>query len=167
MIEISVHGRGGQGAVRAAQLLAEAAFAEGYEVQTFPMFGVERRGAPVQAFARLDKQKILTRAQVKEPDYSIILDPTLLKNKINSKEIFVNTSKKGKHNFDATSLSLTIFPQAVNTAMVAFFALSTGIIKKQSLIAAINKLFTGEAAEKNIRVIEETFKSRKNKKTKK
>jgi 2-oxoacid:acceptor oxidoreductase gamma subunit (pyruvate/2-ketoisovalerate family) len=163
MIEISVHGRGGQGAVRSAQLLAEAAFIEGYEVQSFPMFGVERRGAPVQAFVRIDKEKILTRAQVKQPDYAIVLDPTLFQNRIEAKkEVFINTSTKGKNNFDATSLSLKIFPQAVNTCMIAFFAISSGIVKKESLIEAINRLFSGEAAQKNVTIIEETFKSLKN-----
>ena len=161
MIEISIHGRGGQGAVRSAQILAEAAFIQGYAVQSFPFFGVERRGAPVQAFVRLDKQKILTRAQVKKADYAIVLDSTLLRNGINAKKVFVNTSRQGKENFDATSLALKIFPQAVNTAMVSFFALSTGLVTKESLINSVNKLFSTEAREKNIMIIEETFKSAK------
>lgn len=162
MIEISIHGRGGQGAVRSAQILAEAAFIQGYEVQSFPFFGVERRGAPVQAFVRIDKQRILTRAQVKEADYAIVLDSTLLKNGANAKQIFVNTSKRGRQNFDATSLTLKIFPQAVNTAMIAFFALSTGIVAKDSLITAIKKLFSADAAKKNLLVIEEVFRTAKN-----
>lgn len=157
MIEIAIHGRGGQGAVRSAQLLAEAAFIGGYEVQSFPMFGVERRGAPVQAFVRIDKEKILTRAQVKEADYAIVLDSTLLQSSINAKKIFINTAKKGGNNFDATSLALRIFPQAVNTAMIAFFALSTGLTTKDSLINAVKKLFSDEVAQKNILIIEETF----------
>jgi 2-oxoacid:acceptor oxidoreductase gamma subunit (pyruvate/2-ketoisovalerate family) len=161
MIEISIHGRGGQGAVKSAQLLAEAAFIQGYEVQSFPFFGVERRGAPVQAFVRIDRHRILTRAQVKEPDYAIVLDSSLLKNGIHAKKIFVNTSREGKENFDATSLALTIFPQAVNTAMIAFFALSSGMVTKDSLIEAVKKLFSNEAREKNIAVIEETFKHKK------
>lgn len=162
MIEISIHGRGGQGAVRSAQLLAEAAFIEGYEVQSFPMFGVERRGAPVQAFVRIDRQKILTRAQVKEADYAIVLDSTLLQNNISAKNIFVNTAKQGKNNFDATSLALKIFPQAVNTAMIAFFALSTKLISKDSLVKAARKLFSGDSLEKNLLLVEEAFKTAKN-----
>ena len=161
MIEISIHGRGGQGAVRSAQLLAEAAFAEGYEVQSFPMFGVERRGAPVQAFVRIDRQKILTRAQVKEADYAIVLDSTLLSDNINSKNIFVNTAKQGKNNFDATSLALRIFPEAVNTVMIAFFALSTGLIAKDSLVKAVKKLFSEDAMQKNLFLVEETFRTAK------
>ncbi len=161
MIEISIHGRGGQGAVRSAQLLAEAAFIEGYEVQSFPMFGVERRGAPVQAFVRIDRQKILTRAQVKKADYAIVLDSTLLSGNINSKNIFVNTAKAGKNNFDATSIALKIFPQAVNTAMIAFFALSTGLITKDSLVKAARKLFSGDSLEKNLLLVEEAFRTAK------
>ncbi len=72
------HGRGGQGAVTAANILAEAAFFEGKKVQAFPMFGVERRGAPVMAFLRMDDQPIVTRTQVYHPDAVVVLDTTLI-----------------------------------------------------------------------------------------
>lgn len=79
MYEIRVHGRGGQGAVTAAELIVAAAFKNGAEgVQAFPSFGVERRGAPVTAFARIDKhKKIRLRSQIYEPDCVIVIDPTL------------------------------------------------------------------------------------------
>ncbi len=78
MIEIRIHGRGGQGAVIASKVLAIAAFREGKFVQSFPSFGVERRGAPVTAFTRVDDHPIRLRCQIYEPDHLIILDPTLL-----------------------------------------------------------------------------------------
>lgn len=78
MIEIRFHGRGGQGAVIASKILAVALFAEGQYVQSFPKFGVERRGAPVEAFLRLDKEKILIRNNIYTPDHIIVLDSTLI-----------------------------------------------------------------------------------------
>lgn len=79
MTEIRFHGRGGQGAVIASEILASALFAEGKFVQTFPEFGVERRGAPVQAFLRFDTKPILLRCKVYTPDHIIVLDPVLTK----------------------------------------------------------------------------------------
>jgi 2-oxoacid:acceptor oxidoreductase gamma subunit (pyruvate/2-ketoisovalerate family) len=79
MIEIRIHGRGGQGGVIASQILAEAAFYEGMHVQAFPAFGSERRGAPVTAFLRLDRNPIMVRSKVYQPDGLLILDQGLLK----------------------------------------------------------------------------------------
>jgi 2-oxoacid:acceptor oxidoreductase gamma subunit (pyruvate/2-ketoisovalerate family) len=78
MVEIRFHGRGGQGTVVATILLAKAFFQDGYFVQSFPLFGVERRGAPVEAYLRLDRTKILVRTNVYTPDHLVILDQTLL-----------------------------------------------------------------------------------------
>jgi 2-oxoacid:acceptor oxidoreductase gamma subunit (pyruvate/2-ketoisovalerate family) len=78
MREIRIHGRGGQGAVIASKLLAAAFFNEGGSVQSFPAFGVERRGAPVTAFLRVDDEPILLRCEITEPDDLVVLDPTLI-----------------------------------------------------------------------------------------
>src|SRR5664280_145387 len=78
MIEVRFHGRGGQGAVTAAEILAKAAFEDGKYCQAFPFFGVERRGAPVMAFTRIDDQPIRRRYQVYKPDYVVVLDDGLL-----------------------------------------------------------------------------------------
>lgn len=78
MRELRIHGRGGQGAVVASKLLADALFRTGYSVQSFPAFGVERRGAPVTAFLRLSHEAILVRCEITEPDDLIVLDPTLV-----------------------------------------------------------------------------------------
>jgi 2-oxoacid:acceptor oxidoreductase gamma subunit (pyruvate/2-ketoisovalerate family) len=78
MIEIRFHGRGGQGTVVLTTLLAHALFKAGHQVQSFPFFGVERRGAPVEAYLRLDKKKILARTNVTEPDHVVVQDMTLL-----------------------------------------------------------------------------------------
>jgi pyruvate ferredoxin oxidoreductase gamma subunit/2-oxoisovalerate ferredoxin oxidoreductase gamma subunit len=78
MQEIRFHGRGGQGTVLAAIALAKAFFTAGYEVQTFPVFGSERRGAPVEAYLRLDDRKILVRSNVYAPDHVMVQDLHLL-----------------------------------------------------------------------------------------
>lgn len=78
MIEVRFHGRGGQGTVVASILMARAFFQAGYFVQSFPLFGVERRGAPVEAYLRLDKTKILIRTNVYTPDHVVAMDPSLI-----------------------------------------------------------------------------------------
>lgn len=77
MLEVRFHGRGGQGTVVACEILAKTLFYEGKYVQYFPEFGVERRGAPVRAFLRVSDEKIYLRHQIYEPDYVIVLDPSL------------------------------------------------------------------------------------------
>ena len=79
MFEIRFHGRGGQGAVMASEILALAAFKEGKQPQSFPSFGLERRGAPVAAFLRIDNKKIGLRHAIYEPDFIVVLDKSLLK----------------------------------------------------------------------------------------
>jgi 2-oxoacid:acceptor oxidoreductase gamma subunit (pyruvate/2-ketoisovalerate family) len=79
MRELRIHGRGGQGAVIASKLLASALFIEGRSVQSFPAFGVERRGAPVTAFLRFSEKPILLRCEISAPDDLIVLDPTLIR----------------------------------------------------------------------------------------
>ncbi|MBN2333347.1 MAG: 2-oxoacid:acceptor oxidoreductase family protein [Deltaproteobacteria bacterium] len=79
MIEVRVHGRGGQGGVTSAEMLAIAAINEGKYAQAFPSFGPERRGAPVVAFARVSETKIRNRTKVYAPDIVVVLDPSVLK----------------------------------------------------------------------------------------
>lgn len=78
MRELRIHGRGGQGAVIASKLLAQALFREGRWVQSFPAFGVERRGAPVTAFVRIDDEPVRLRCEITEPDHLVVLDATLI-----------------------------------------------------------------------------------------
>jgi len=79
LIEVRFHGRGGQGVVVASEVLAMAAFKMGFEVSAFPFFGVERRGAPVTAYARIDKKPIRLKSSIYEPDHVVVLDNSLLK----------------------------------------------------------------------------------------
>ncbi|MFH0831333.1 MAG: 2-oxoacid:acceptor oxidoreductase family protein [archaeon] len=159
-MDIIIKGRGGQGAVKAAQLLAISAFISGYEAQAFPMFGVERRGAPVSSFVRIDKKQIRTRAQIERADYAIVLDSTLLDaGRINAKNIVVNSGRTqaGCKGFDADAIALKIFAQGVNTVMVAAFAFFSGIISQENLIQACREVFDAESGDKNIQIVKETF----------
>ncbi len=78
MLEVRFHGRGGQGAVTSAEIVAQAAIKQGMRAQAFPSFGPERRGAPVQAFLRVSDKPIRLRSKVYKPDSVLILDPTLI-----------------------------------------------------------------------------------------
>ena len=167
--EIRIHGRGGQGGVTAAELLARAAFKEGKWVQAIPFFGAERRGAPVKAFARLADKPVLVRSQVYNPDYVIVLDSSLLgivditeglkKDGI----IIINTMKKPEEvnikqsrlaTVDATGIALELqllvagIP-VVNTPMLGAFAKATEEVKLESILEVIRQEWPGAAGEKN------------------
>ncbi|NCF29851.1 MAG: FAD-dependent oxidoreductase [Gammaproteobacteria bacterium] len=78
MIEIRIHGRGGQGGVTLAKLIATSRFLEGLSVQAFGLYAAERSGAPIQAFCRYSEDPIINRNLIYEPDHVIVLDPTLV-----------------------------------------------------------------------------------------
>ncbi len=172
--EIRIHGRGGQGGVTAAELLAHAAFKEGKQVQAIPFFGAERRGAPVKAFARLSTEPILVRSQIYNPDYVIVLDSGLL-DLVDVTEglkkdgvVIVNTRKKPEEvniqhtriaTVDATGIALELellvagLP-VLNTTMLGAFARATEEVKLESVIEAIKDTWTGAAGEKNAKAAE-------------
>lgn len=169
--EIRIHGRGGQGAVTAAQLLAHAAYIEGKHVQAFPVFGAERRGAPVKAFVRISDSPILIHSQIYNPDYVIVLDPQIYRimdvtEGLKKDGIVVlNTTKHpsdvrlGNYRVatvDATSIALELGlcvagQPIVNTSMVGAFAGATGEILLDSVLRAIMENWRGTAGEKNAR----------------
>lgn len=158
MVEIRIHGRGGQGAVVASQILASALFREGKRVQSFPAFGVERRGAPVVAFTRVDEKEIKLRCEIQEPDHLMVLDPTLIEAiNITSglKEqgwIVVNSDKRAEDftlpatfhiaTVDANAIAIkhklgTRTAPIVNTAILGAFSRATGIVGIDAIIEAV------------------------------
>jgi len=178
MTQIRIHGRGGQGAVTAAELIAIAAHLDGKETQAFPSFGVERTGAPVEAFARIDDQPIRTRSHIYNPDVLIIQDASLLTavnvfngasnktitiiNTSKSKEdLEVDFSKENLHVIDATKIALEeLGKNIVNTVVLGAFAKQTGLVSIDSLKKAIREKFgekSAELAEKNIKAIERAY----------
>ena len=179
MIEIRIHGRGGQGAVVASLILARAGHAEGWNVQVFPEFGVERRGVPVTAFARLDRQPIYLRTRVYRPDHIIVLDPALVQfidvttglkengwiviNSAKPPSAFPYTGVYRVATVDANTIAAknrigTPTAPIVNTAMIGAFVYATGLISLDSLAAAIAETIPGAAAS-NIDAANEAFGS--------
>jgi 2-oxoacid:acceptor oxidoreductase gamma subunit (pyruvate/2-ketoisovalerate family) len=172
--EIRIHGRGGQGAVTAAQLLAHAAFIEGKWVQAFPFFGAERRGAPVKAFTRLSDEPILLHSQVYNPDHVVVLDPLLYKiidvteglkkdgiivmNTVKSPDELELTDRRVA-TVDATGIALELNLRVagvpvVNTSVIGAFAGATGEISLSSVLKAIKETWHGAAGDKNAHAAE-------------
>lgn len=174
MREIRFHGRGGQGVVTAANLLAYAAFADGKFAQAFPTFGSERMGAPVASFVRIDKEKIRIRSQIYEPDIVIVQDPTLisaidpLKGLKKGGLIIINTKKKPEElgidkkfsvrTIPATSIALEIFKRPIpNTVILGAFAGITGEISMEAVKKAIENRFEERIAKLNITAAEYAY----------
>ncbi len=173
MFQIRIHGRGGQGVVSASELLSVAAFEEGKFSQSFPSFGSERMGAPVQAFARISDQQITTREPVMEPDMLIIQDPTLF-HAVNVFEgvktagyLLINSSKTAEQlgieemtsqfpenhviSIPATELALKYIKQPKpNTVLLGAFAAMSNMIQIPALEKAISAKFPSKIAKPNI-----------------
>ncbi len=171
MIEIRFHGRGGQGAVTAAEILAKAAFEDGKYCQAFPFFGAERKGAPVLAFTRINDNPIRRRYQVYNPDHVIVLDDTLLE----AVDVLSGLKEGGKvvinatddvnlgknidyYTIDATGIALDILGvPIVNTVMLGAFAGITGIVSLDSIIKVTKETFPGKIGDKNAKAAEIAF----------
>lgn len=170
MIGIRFHGRGGQGAITSARVLAYAAVKEGKYGQASQLVMGERRGAPVMAYTRIDAVKIVERGLVRSPDYLVLLDPTLVR-VVNIEEdfrpggkIIVNSPKElglgeGAVYIDATSISLKHLGRpVVNTSMLGAFAAATGVVKLDSLIESARETFSHKLPDAMIRANVEAIK---------
>lgn len=172
------HGRGGQGAWSASILLARAAIVEGKYAQSFPFFGPERSGAPVESFARISDNEIELHSKVYEPDYVLVLDPSLLLQVPDSimdgvsKEtvLFVNTREDGAAvvkqlgfkgqvwTIPATDLAMKTLGRPIsNTAMLGALIRATDIIKLSSLYTEVKNQFGERVGEKNVTLIKQAF----------
>ena len=181
LVEICFHGRGGQGAVTAANLLASAALQDGNKgVQAFPFFGAERRGAPVRAFARISGEEIHLRSEVYNPDIVIVLDESImeivdvLKGVKTDGKILINTRKHpqdfefSKHyhvaTVDATSIALKHdilvggIP-VVNTPILGSVPKILTKVTLQSIQQVIKSKWTGkkELGERNVKATQDAF----------
>jgi pyruvate ferredoxin oxidoreductase gamma subunit len=176
LIEIRWHGRGGQGAVTSAELLAKAAIAEGKYGQAFPAFGPERRGAPVIAFDRIDtRAPIRVRAEIRQPDVVIVLDPTLLRvvnvtsGLKNGGTLIINTRKDfeaieeafgGNWRLalvDATRIAREILGvPIVNTTMLGALIKTSPVVKVESLVEPLEERF-GRLAERNLNAMKQAI----------
>jgi pyruvate ferredoxin oxidoreductase gamma subunit len=174
MIEVRFHGRGGQGAVTSAELVAQAAIQQNLFAQAFPSFGPERRGAPVQAFLRVSDVQIRLRSKVYLPDNVVILDPTLLAT-INPAEglkpegfVVINSNKEEdelmgmfpNHNIafvDASRIAKEELGVPItNTTMIGVLVKASGIVALESLAGPVRDRF-GIIAQKNINAYTRAF----------
>ena len=161
MIEYRIHGRGGQGNVAAAYLLAATAFKAGWNCQAFPAFGAERRGAPVAAFVSVDEAPIQLRSQITSPDMLIVQDDTLLQDlKITSGlksggAMLVNSRVSGDEiaeqfgcrciSIDATEMAMAELGRPIpNTALLAALLTLTGQFPLDALATALEERFHGD-----------------------
>ena len=177
MIEVRFHGRGGQGAQVASKILAVAFFHEGLHVQSFPAFGVERRGAPVMAFLRVDRQPIQLRVNIYEPDHIVVLDPTLigaidvtsglkengwiLINSGHSPEAFQHLKDFRIATVDATGIAIrnglgSRTNPIVNTAILGAFSKVTELLGIDSIALAIREEIPGKKGE-NVQAAREAY----------
>jgi len=175
MKEVRIHGRGGQGSVVMAELLARAAFEDGKEAQAFPYLGGggERRGAPVQAFVRISDQPIRLRCKVHHPDYVIVQDASLAE-VVDLREgllpgavVIVNSEEPAAsfpwaeglevHTVPATRIAMEIFDRPlVNSAMMGAFA-ATGEVSLDGVRQAWRERFPGRVGEQNIQAAEKAY----------
>ncbi len=181
MIEIRFHGRGGQGAVVASEILATAFFREGKFVQAFPTFGVERRGAPVAAFVRTSSVPIRLRCQIEEPDHVVVLDPTLVSaiqvtSGLKPGGWIIINSEHDPTDFtqfldggwqvacvDASGIAVkqelgTRTNPIVNTSVLGAFARATGLLQLESVLEAVRK-GVPVRAEANVRAARAAFEA--------
>jgi len=173
-ISIRWHGRGGQGAVTAAQVVATCAIMKGLYAQAFPEFGPERRGAPVKAYTRLSTRPIRHREPIVNPDYLVILDPSLLELPatldgarddtilvVNSPEPpeVVKTRKFGKVVYiDATDVAMkTIGRPIVNTAILGALLRVLDLVTLDDILKSLEKFFSGKLLEVNRKAVVEAY----------
>jgi pyruvate ferredoxin oxidoreductase gamma subunit len=182
MLQIRIHGRGGQGVVTAAEMLSIAAFEQGRHAQAFPSFGSERTGAPVVAFCRIDDREIRLREPILAPDVLIVQDPTLLHQVdvfqglqpdgyvlINSKrsfddlgvgEIAVRFRHERLLTVPATEIALKHLGRPLpNAVLLGGIAALTGIVSLDAVAHAIRDKFSGKVADGNVAAATEAYQA--------
>ena len=179
MIEIRLHGRGGQGAVTSAELVALAAIKEGKFAQAFPSFGPERRGAPVVAYCRISDEKIRVRAAIVKPDIVLVLDPSILRlvdvsNGLKADGVLVTNTRFSpeeiKKELDVKTRLATVDATGIareelglpitNTTMLGALLKVSAVVDKGSMIEPLQERF-GRIAERNIKAFERAYKETK------
>lgn len=180
MFAVRIHGRGGQGAVTAAEMLSVAAFEEGRHAQAFPTFGSERTGAPVVSFCRIDDRPIRLREPITQPDALVVQDPTLL-HQVNLFEglrpdgfVLVNTGRTLDElgigevvdtlrtdrvvAVPATDLAREHLGRPLpNAALLGGFAALTGQVGLAAVLHAIRARFPGQVGEGNAKAAEAAY----------
>jgi len=182
MQEIRFHGRGGQGAVVASKIIATALTQEGNFAQAIPEFGVERRGAPVVAYLRVDSDKIWIRSKIYNPDHLLVLDPTLIdavditSGLKKGGVIVINSDKSPEHykeltkNFvvatvDGSEIAVkngigSRTAPIVNTAMLGGLNKALNLVKQETLLEVVRKI-SPVKPENNVKATQEAYDNTK------
>ena len=175
MKEIRIHGRGGQGAVLAARMLASAFVREGKSVASFPMYGFERRGAPVVAFTRVDDKPIMEKTQIYNPDCLVVIDPGLLSlptlfTGLKPESAFIlNSPKKLTEQpnenlktggvVNATQIAVDEIGRDIpNTCLLGAVAAATGWLELQSILDCLPDYLSGDILERNLKSAERGYR---------
>jgi 2-oxoacid:acceptor oxidoreductase gamma subunit (pyruvate/2-ketoisovalerate family) len=177
IIEIRWHGRGGQGAITAAKIVANAAFASGYKgVVMAPTFGTERRGAPVFTSLKISKEKIYDLSPITTPDMVVVLDHSLLDEvnvvdglKENGLVVLNGPKPANEYTFkgarvavsDVTAHGVTagLPPGIVNSGIIGAFSKATGLVDIALLREAIKKEFVGKKPELNAKAADIAYEN--------
>jgi pyruvate ferredoxin oxidoreductase gamma subunit len=176
VIEIRLHGRGGQGAVTASRIIAAAAFEDGKYSQAIPMYGTERRGAPLTAFVRIDDVRVRERELVHHPDYSICFDEYISMNQTIANDVkpggvvLANTKFKPEDlplagdiriaTVDATGIALKHLGRPItNTAILGAFSKLCPEISMKGVEKAIYKYFPGRVGDMNVKAAQESYET--------
>jgi len=177
MKEIRIHARAGQGAITSARILAMAAFEQGKYALAFPHFGAERMGAPMNAFVRIDAEKIRLRSRIHTPDYVIVVDPSLavseefgvfqglkpdgaaILNYPGDPEGLRGRTRAAMWAIPASRIALEVLGQdRANTPLLGAFAAATGEIELEALEKAIVANFgEGRVASKNVEAVRRAY----------
>ncbi|WEU40967.1 MAG: 2-oxoacid:acceptor oxidoreductase family protein [Candidatus Odinarchaeum yellowstonii] len=169
-------GRGGQGAVTASNIVAKAAFLDGFRfVQSFPFFGPERRGAPVKAYTRIGAEPINDFTSIHSSDIFVIFDQKLLYEVdlnqelneggfliVNAPGIKIEERSKNRINIfiiDANAIAFELDLKVaglpvVNTCMLGAFSKATGLVKLETILKVVKESWSGEFLNKNLRAVE-------------
>ncbi len=174
MKEVKIFARAGQGAITTAAILGEALFYEGLYAYAFPHFGAARMGAPMNAFLRFDRNPVRTRSQIYEPDYVIVIDPTLLHTEDCFKGLKENglaivairegikipSSKVKLITLEAEKIAQEIIGRPFsNTVLLGAFSKATGEVKLESILKAVEKRFIEkpEVLKKNLEAVKKGY----------
>lgn len=178
IVDLRFHGRGGQGAWTASILLARAAITEGKHAQSFPFFGPERSGAPVEAFARISDQEIELHSKVYEPSFVVVIDPTLIVQVPDTitagtgknTKLIVNTRDDGGTiaktlgfkgevwTLAGTDIAKEVIGRPIaNTAMLGALIRATNLVKLDSLFSEVKKQFGDRIGDRNVTAIKRAY----------
>lgn len=177
MKEVKIFARAGQGAITTAAILGESLFYEGKYAYAFPHFGAARMGAPMNAFVRFDDKPVRLRSQIHQPDYIVVIDPTLIENQdcfqglkegakavvaVRENTAIADNPKITIKTLPAEKIAVDIIGKPfANTVLVGAFAKVTGQMKLESVLRAVEGRFKGkpQLLEKNLEAVKKGYEN--------